>query len=357
MREVKIRASREYNVYINSGGDNIGPILERHKVKRIFIITDENVFDLHKSFIDKLGNRTIGIKVIKPGEESKSVDLILDIYKELIKCNADRKTAIAAIGGGVVGDVSGFAASTFMRGLNVIHIPTTLLAQCDSSIGGKTGFNFMNIKNIIGTFYQPLLVYIDVHFLKTLSDREYISGLAEVIKYGFACDKNLFHYVEENKLGIKEREMDKLFHIVNQCVKIKGELIEKDEYDHGLRQVLNFGHTIGHGIESINKFRLSHGEAVAVGMNLEAYMAFRMGYISEIEYKRLANIIKYFGLPTAVEGINIDELLQFMSKDKKKISDGIKFSLPETIGSAIILKEIKQNIIKESILEAIRRQL
>lgn len=231
MKEIKINTSKSYNVIVTSGNQNLLFQFDMHKTNCCFIITDKNLYNLHKRYFEILKEKTIGMYIIEPGEESKNYQVILNIYEEMIKCNVNKKTTVVALGGGVVGDIAGFVASTFMRGLNIVQIPTTLIAQCDSSIGGKNGFNFKNIKNIIGCIHQPSFVYADVNFLKTLNEREYINGLAEVIKYGFICDKDFFNYLESNKKGILEREVDKLIHIIFECAKIKGKIVEEDEFD------------------------------------------------------------------------------------------------------------------------------
>lgn len=304
MKEIKVKASKDCSIYITSGSSSLVPLLETHKVKKCFIVTDENVYELYKNYIDLLSDRILGIKIIKPGEASKNINVISEIYSELVKCGADKKTTIISLGGGVVGDISGFAASTYMRGMNLVHIPTTLMSQCDSSIGGKNGFNFKDIKNLIGSFYPPVFVYTDANFIKSLNMKEYKNGMSEIIKYGFACDEGLFHYIEENRKGILEREVDRILHLVYECARIKGRIVEKDEYDTGERHILNFGHTIGHAIESAADFEISHGEAVAAGMNAAARIAVKIGYINEESYKRLLNILAYFKLPIEVKGIS-----------------------------------------------------
>lgn len=355
MREVRVKASRDYSVYISSGGEGFSFLLDTNKIKKIFVVTDEKVKGAQEKFLKVIEDRCLGISVIKPGEDSKSLETVTSIYDKLISCNADRKTAVVAFGGGVVGDIAGFAASTYMRGLPLVQVPTTLMAQCDSSIGGKNGVNFGGIKNIIGQFYQPVFVYSDVNFLKTLDRRDFLSGMAEIIKYGFVCDSNLFHFLEENKTGIKEREMDRLLHIVNETSKIKALIVEEDELDTGMRQVLNFGHTIGHGIEAMAGFKILHGEAVSLGMVAESLIALENQLISEREYERLVRLLEYFELPIAMSGVDVEQLIHLISHDKKKTSNNLKFALPDKLGHAIITSEIKQNMIRESIDGIIRR--
>ncbi|SKA83591.1 3-dehydroquinate synthase [Caloramator quimbayensis] len=350
MKEIKIKASKEYDVIITSGWHNLLFQLENHKLKNFYIITDENVYNIHKTYFDLLTDKASGIFIIKAGEDYKNYDTISMIYEDMIKKKVNRKTAVIAIGGGVVGDLAGFAASTFMRGLRFVQIPTTLISQCDSSIGGKNGYNFNYIKNLIGNIYQPDLVYIDVNFLKTLSLREYINGMAEVIKYGFVCNKDFFNYLNDNKKGIMEREADKLLHIVYECVKIKGRVVEEDELDTDKRHILNFGHTIGHGIESASDFNILHGEAVSIGMAAESFIALKLGLIDTKSYDKLISLLKFFNLPVKFD-LKIENILEYIKKDKKKISNDNKLVLPDGIGHAIITSEIKESFIHETLKE------
>lgn len=354
MKEIRIGASKEYSVYVASGTDSISFLMDKHKVKRVFILTDERVYNLYGSKFKTLAYEIIGIKVIKPGEDSKSIDVVMDIYKELVNCGADRKTVIAAVGGGVVGDIAGFAASTFMRGMELIQIPTTLMAQCDSSIGGKNGFNFMNLKNAIGTFYQPVFVFSNVNFIKTLDESEYKSGLAEVIKYGFIKDENLFNYIENNREAILQRENDKLIHLVHECARIKGEIVEKDEFDTGLRHLLNFGHTIGHGVEGASNFNISHGAAVAAGMIMESQIAVNMGKLDEKSMDRLIGVLKFFNLYDIKSGLDKKKIFELVEKDKKKTGGNIKMPLPIGVGNAIITSEVTLEHIKGVVNKNIR---
>lgn len=349
MKEIKISSSKDYSVYITSGGTYFYSYLENNKIKYIYIVTDENVYGHHKEFINSLKDKTLGVKVLKPGEGSKNINTVIDIYNELSILDINKKTAIVSIGGGVAGDICGFIASTYMRGIGLVHVPTSLMSQCDSSIGGKTGFNFSGIKNLIGTFYQPNFVYIDVNFLKTLSEFEFRNGLAEVIKYGYVCNENLFRYLEQNKKGIKEREIDKLLHIISECIVIKGKIVEKDELDTGERHILNFGHTIGHGVESACNFKIAHGEAVSIGMNFESSIGLKMGLTDYSCHNRLVSLLRYFELPLDINGLDIDinKVIEFLNKDKKKTSGLVKFVLPHKLGNAIITTDVKKSIITE----------
>lgn len=353
MKDIRIKSSKEYNAYIALNMDPLLFLLESHKIKKIFFITDENVLKLYEKVINMFKDKLICTWVIKPGEESKNIKTVIDIYGELLKCEADRKTAILTLGGGVVGDIGGFVASTFMRGMKLVHIPTSLMAQCDSSIGGKNGFNIEGVKNVVGTFYQPTFVFSNINFLKTLNETEFKSGMAEVIKYGMIYDNQLFKYIEENKNSIIKREPDRLMHIIHECIRIKGDIVKNDEYDTGYRNILNFGHTIGHGIESASHFDISHGEAVAVGMIIESYISEKLGYLDSASRERLYNLLDYFGLSQFPRGIKRKSVIEFIKNDKKKLENKMKLSLPTKIGSAIIASEITIEYINSAISDLI----
>lgn len=357
MKEIKLNITKPHSVVITSTASKLNFWLEQKKLNRLFIITDENVDSIYKDYFNLVQHKVIGKYVIKSGEESKNIDTIMDIYQHILKLNIDRKSTIVSFGGGVVGDIAGFIASTFKRGTNLLHVPTTVVAQTDSSIGGKNGFNFGGVKNIIGTFYQPDLVYIDINILKTLDYKYFKEGIAEVIKYGFSMDKNLFEFIENNKRSIKEREIDKLLHIITECVKLKASIVEEDELDLGKRHILNFGHTIGHAIESISDFRVRHGEAVAIGMVYESYIALKNKYIMQQELERLIKILRYFELPIDFEIDNYTTFKENIVKDKKNVDNCIKIVLPQSIGHAIITSDIKLETIIQYIQEFNRRVL
>ncbi|SEF68531.1 3-dehydroquinate synthase [Caloramator fervidus] len=349
MKEIKVNSKKSYSVFITNDVNLLRGLIDTYKLHSLFILTDENVYNLYGKFLDKLFPNILGLKVIKPGEKNKNINTIMDIYDSLIEKNADKKTTLVAFGGGVVGDIAGFIASTYMRGIKLIHVPTTLMAQCDSSIGGKNGFDYKGYKNIIGSFYQPEFVFSNINFLKTLDDRQYLNGLAEIIKYAIVCDINLLNYINQNKKALSERESDKLFHIVYQCSKIKAKIIEEDEFDLNKRQILNFGHTVGHAIESYFNFEILHGEAVAIGMITEAYMAMKLKYIDEKHFNKIVELISYFNLPTKIKVDDIELLFSIMHKDKKKTGEKLKFVLPYDLGHAIITTDLKENFIFDAL--------
>lgn len=353
MKEIKIKASSLHSAFITSGGSNLLSLLDRYKIKNVFIISDDKVSELYQSSLDAIKDRTAGVFRFENGEKSKTLKTVSDIYSEMLKCNITRRTAVIAFGGGVTGDIAGFAAATYLRGLRLIMIPTTLIAQCDSSIGGKNGVNLSGIKNIVGSFYQPAFIYTDVNYIKSLSEKDYKNGISEVIKYCFTLDESLFSYMEGNRKGILEREADKLLHVVHECVRNKAQIVEKDEYDRGLRNILNFGHTIGHALESSSGFDISHGEAVAIGMNIEAYMGVKMGALDIAAYKRLLKIIKAYNLPVMGEGFSFDweKAVYYIYRDKKRGAADIRFALPDYKTGGVQLLELKESFVKETILE------
>ena len=247
---------------------------EKNTYDSVLIISDSNVYNTQgDNFVKNLKSKIIYEYIVTPGEDAKSLDIYEKIIEYCVKINLSRKSVIIALGGGVVGDLAGFIASTYMRGIDVIQVPTTLLAQVDSSIGGKTGINIGNFKNIIGSFYQPKFTYINVDALKTLPEDEFKSGMSEVIKYSLIYDYDFLDYLINNSKDILNKDTEKLYYIVKKCANIKAEVVGKDEREGGLRKILNFGHTFGHGVEKLCK--ISHGNAVSIGMNMAFKLSLR----------------------------------------------------------------------------------
>ncbi|MGL4911770.1 MAG: 3-dehydroquinate synthase [Romboutsia sp.] len=321
---------------------------------KVLIITDENLY-IHQ--VDKL-TKSINSKylyeyVVKPGEESKTLSIYEEIMNYCSKINLTRKSVIIALGGGVVGDLAGFVASTYMRGIDVIQVPTSLLAQVDSSIGGKTGINLDNIKNIIGSFYQPKFTYINTTALKTLNQEEFISGMAEVIKYAVIYDYKLLDYLIENSEAILNRDENILYNVVKKCSSIKVEVVGKDEKEGGLRKILNFGHTFGHGVEKLCK--ISHGYAVSIGMNMAFKLALKENLISKDYYDKFIMVSNYYNLPLNFEipsnkNFLAKDILEIMKSDKKNSFGKMNLILPVELGKV----ELIDNIEEDKILEIIR---
>ena len=323
MREVKVRlAGNSYNIYVGAGLliQTARRLKENGLAGKLVIITNPRVKRLYGTAL-KRNLAEEGFKAailsVPDGEEYKSLEVAARLYNDLTDLYAERATPILALGGGVIGDLAGFVAATYMRGVPLVHVPTTLLAQVDSSIGGKVAVNHGQLKNKIGAFYQPRLVISDISTLKTLPAGEFINGLAEVIKYGVIRDKDFFAFLEENLDRIKSLNEDVLEEVVYRSSKIKAEVVEKDEKDLGLRNILNYGHTIGHAIESVSDFKLEHGKAVALGMLAAARISNRLGQLDKNEVVRLKDLLRRAGLPIKVPALDINQIVQAIKHDKK----------------------------------------
>jgi len=352
---------RSYDIVLGTGVlKKIGNSLKSFGLSpKIAIVSNPTVFSLHGKLVvnavRKAGFDAITIS-IPDGEEYKNLLWLQHIYNELLMHKLDRSSALIALGGGVIGDITGFAASTYMRGISYIQVPTTLLAQVDSSIGGKTGVNHELGKNMIGTFWQPRLVWIDVETLRTLPEREWVAGLAEIIKYGVIYDEDLFRMLEEKKDKILSLDRNVLTHIIKRSCEIKADVVSKDERESGVRSILNFGHTIGHAIETATDYkRYLHGEAVALGMCLEAELSQKLKFIDKKAVLRIRKLADSFGLPSVLPAdIDIDHILSSMQLDKKAVAGALKFILPERIGRVRIHKGITEKVIKRLLKSSIK---
>lgn len=306
--------------------------------KKLLVVTDSNVEKLYAREVNDIllgAGYDSAVYSFKAGEENKNMDTILGICGACIKHEMDRKSMIIALGGGVAGDMAGFAASIFMRGIDFVQIPTTLLSQSDSSVGGKTGIDFMESKNILGAFHQPKLVYINVSTLKTLPQKQFVSGMGEVIKHGIIKDKDFFEYLENNGNKVKELHSGTLIEMDRINCRIKAQVVEQDEKETGLRAILNFGHTIGHAVESAYNFKMTHGECVGLGMISASYIAHKRGMLDSSALERIETILRLYGFKTRVILPEADKVMDFMQKDKKKIEGSLKFVLPSEIGAVI----------------------
>ena len=300
--------------------------------------------------------------IVPVGENSKTIEVYEEIMRFCIRINLSRKSVIVALGGGVVGDLAGFIASTYMRGIDVIQVPTSLLAQVDSSVGGKCGINLGNLKNIIGSFYQPKLTYINVNALKTLPKEEFVGGMAEVIKYSIIYDYDFLDFLIDNSDKILNKDNETLLYMVKKCIEIKADIVSKDEKEGGLRKILNFGHTFGHGVEKLCK--ISHGEAVSIGMYMAFKLSLEKGYIDESYYNKFIQVCEKFNLPLKFDIPTYDEneitedykekinkeILEIMKSDKKNSFGKINLIVPVGIGVVEIIDNIDEyeilNIIK-----------
>lgn len=354
-------AERSYPIYISGGIlGSIGDTLAKHNLRgKAMIITNPTLNGLYgEATLKSINDAGFAseIFVIPDGEIYKNLDTVSGIYDRLISQNYTRQTILIALGGGVVGDITGFAAATYMRGVRFIQIPTSLVAMTDSSVGGKTGVNHQQGKNIIGAFYQPSFVFIDTNLLKTLPEREYIAGLAEVIKYGVIYDGEFFDYLGENVIRIMSLNNEAVKKIVCDSCRIKARVVEEDERESGLRAILNFGHTIGHALETMTSYeRYKHGEAIALGMLAASFIACERGMISLEEYSKIEDVIGRFGLPTRLPAdIQIDKTIEQLSKDKKVMDNKVRFVLPIKIGETKIVDDVEKEIIFKSLERLIK---
>ncbi len=318
------------------------------------IITNPVIKQLHgktlNASLKKAGFSTKFFEV-PDGEESKSADQAFDLIEKIAGYNVKRKIFIVAFGGGVIGDLAGYVAAAYRRGIPYVQIPTTLLAQIDSAIGGKVAIDLPTGKNLVGAFYQPRLVFSDVSLLATLDKRQICNGLAEVIKYGAICDRNFFDYIYQHVQQILDLDPKVLKEIVANCSRIKAKVVMNDEREvKGVRTILNFGHTVGHAIEGANKYKdYQHGESVALGMRIAADISVRMGLISPNSVERLNDLITAVGLPERIKYVSLNDILKFMEHDKKFSGKKNKFVLLTGLGSVKVIEGVEKEYIEAAI--------
>ena len=342
---------RSYKIIVKSGALKSFPsYLEPHdNIKNFVLITHGSIMKLYgsnlKNNLESLGYDIVEI-VLPDGDDSKDLEIYNKIITKMIESNCDKTSVVIALGGGVVGDISGFVASSFMRGINYYQVPTTLLAMVDSSIGGKTGLNFSRKKNIIGSIYQPVSVIVDPDLLDTLPFNEKVSGLGEIIKYGAINDRNFVNKLHE---WVKDIESFPYIEAIERCCQIKAEIVTKDEKETDLRRVLNFGHTIGHALESYFGFQnLRHGEAVSFGMICSTYISFKKGFIDTGEYNLLIETINQLPLPK-LSKVDPDKIMHYINFDKKNENGKLNFVLLDGLGKAKISQEVTSSEILESL--------
>lgn len=345
--------NNSYPICIGQGIlDDLGRLLPKEELsKKCAVITNPKINKLYGSRVKKslksAGFRVISLKT-PDRETSKSLKETKKLYAKLLDNQLDRYSCIIALGGGVVGDLTGFVAATYLRGVSLIQVPTTMLAQVDSAIGGKVAIDLPQGKNLVGAFHQPKLVLSDVETLKTLSEKDIRSGLAEVIKYGIISDKEFFKYLEENIKKIKQQDLEILTEIVTKCSKIKAKVVEEDEKELGIRAILNLGHTLGHTLETITNYnKYSHGEAIAIGMVYAAKLSIKLGKLNINEFERIETLIRSIGLPIKIkEDLEVDKFVKIMQLDKKVRAGKIRFILPTKIGEVTITDNVPMNILK-----------
>lgn len=353
MKKIRVKLGQNgYFIYI--GADlltHTGHLLKELGFNgKAVIITDPTVKNLYgislRQSLTGNGFKTALLEVPE-GEEYKSLDTAGRLYHELTEFGAERLTPILALGGGVIGDVAGFVAATYMRGVPLVQLPTTLLAQVDSSIGGKVAVNHHQLKNEIGAFYQPRIVITDITTLQTLPPAELTSGLSEVIKYAIIKDKDFFTYLEEHLESIRALDEKTLEYIVAVSARIKAEIVEKDEKDLGLRNILNFGHTLGHAIESVSDFKISHGQAVAMGIMVAAGIASEIGVLENTCVIRIRKLLRRAGLMTKMPKLDLNRVLESATHDKKVTGGKMKFVLPRSIGEVFITDEVNTKVVEK----------
>lgn len=325
--------------------------------RKFCIVTDTHVASLYlelvKSALEEVASDLFSF-VFEAGEKSKNLDTVQELYVTLIKNGMDRKGILIALGGGVVGDLTGFGAATYLRGIDFIQVPTTLLAQVDSSVGGKTGVDFQQYKNMVGAFHQPRLVYMNMNTLKSLPGAEFACGMGEVLKTGLICDPSLFRRVCGHAEALKARnDVALLSSCIRRCCEIKAGVVERDPKEKGERALLNLGHTVGHAVEKLKNFQLLHGQCVGIGLIAAAFLSMKRGLLTEGEYDEICKGCRAFDLPAQVEGLSCEEILSATKKDKKMENGQIKFILMDGIGKSFIDKTVTDAELRTAIGEIV----
>ena len=351
---------RSYDIIIESGLAKKLPMLLKKKRwgEKYAIISDETISKLYGRNLQKVLQKA-GIRselfTFPDGDTNKNIKSTVKILDEMLDKKFDRNDAIIALGGGVPGDLAGFVAAIFMRGIPYIHVPTSLLAMVDSSIGGKTGVNLSAGKNLAGSIYQPKIVIIDPDYLKKLPESELLCGMSETLKYGIILSPTLFEYIEKNPDNLLKRTPQFLNKIITQSCKLKATVIEKDEYESGLRMILNYGHTIGHALEKLTSYKMNHGQAIAIGMKLVNSMCVKKNLQPESEKKRINNLINILNLAQCkeekvVHPKNADKLWEIMKSDKKALHGIIRFIIVPTIGTTEIYDKFTKKDLSHALL-------
>lgn len=344
-----------YDICMNTSFANLAEELRKIgcEGRRICIVADSTVAEL---YLDEVGKaaKTVGSQVctyvFPAGEEQKTLATVQGIYETLIPAGFDRRDFLLALGGGVTGDLTGFAAATYLRGIRFIQVPTTLLAQIDSSVGGKTGVDFDQYKNMVGAFHQPSLVYVNIAALNTLPEEQFASGMGELLKYGISLDADFYEWTLDHMAEIGERDAETLSYMVAKCCSLKKYIVEKDPTEKGERALLNFGHTAGHAIEKLKNFELTHGACVTLGIVAAAYISWQRGYLDEDEFYEIRDMNVGFNLPITVDGIRAEDVLAATKNDKKMDAGKIRFILLKKMGKAFIAEDVTD----QEILEAVK---
>ncbi|MDO4307753.1 MAG: 3-dehydroquinate synthase [Eubacteriales bacterium] len=356
---VKREGEFSYPIYFEEDFSALAGAMEAEGLagRKLCIVTDTHVAPFYLAAVAnalKEVSEDICSFVFDAGEQSKNLNTVQDLYVTLIENGMDRKGLLVALGGGVVGDLTGFGAATYLRGIEFIQVPTTLLAQVDSSVGGKTGVDFQQYKNMVGAFHQPRLVYMNINTLKTLPDAEFACGMGEVLKTGLICDGAFFRSVCAHSETLKGRkDVSVLSSSIRRCCEIKAGVVERDPKEQGERALLNLGHTVGHAVEKLKNFQLLHGQCVGIGLVAAAFLSMKRGLLTEEEYREICDGCRMFELPDHVEGLTPEEILNATKKDKKMEHGQIKFILMDGIGKSFIDKTITDEELKTAISEIV----
>ena len=353
---VKTPTKKDYDIVITDGFEALTNEIDRlgYKGRRAMIVSDTTVAPLYlEALKDTLNTSDINCDdyILTAGEESKTKQNSDAILTHIAEFGYKRSDIVIALGGGVIGDIAGYVASQYHRGLAFIQVPTTLLAMSDSSVGGKNGVDYNNIKNVFGTFYFPALVYMNIRTLTTLDERQFYNGFAEAMKNGIIKDEKFYVWMIDSMYEICDRDIDTLEDLVFHSVTVKKIVVEKDPWEEGERALLNFGHTLGHAIESTKMGELLHGECVALGMVAAAHISLKKEMISLEEYLELRDMLVPFNLPITVENIDIDEIIKRVSRDKKQDNAGLKFILLKKIGKAVIDRTVTEDEMRAALKE------
>ena len=349
MTETKLLVKREgdfhYPICFEENFSNLAQAIREEGLmdRKICIVTDSNVGPLYESAVEEALRKVssdISVFTFEAGEKNKNLDTVSSLYQELIQNGLDRKSLLVALGGGVVGDLTGFGAATYLRGIDFIQIPTTLLAQVDSSVGGKTGVDFQQYKNMVGAFHQPRLVYMNLSTLTTLPAEQFACGMGEILKTGLICDGEFFRFVCREQESIKALDMKLIAAMVRRCCEIKAGVVERDPKEQGERALLNLGHTVGHAVEKLKNFTLLHGQCVGAGLVAAEYLSMKRGLLNEQEYQEICRGCADYDLPIHVDGLIPRDVLAATKKDKKMEQGHIKFILMDGIGKSFIDKTV-----------------
>lgn len=349
MTETKLLVKREgdfhYPICFEENFSNLAQAMRAEGLvdRKICIVTDSNVGPLYESAVEEVLRKVssdISVFTFEAGEKNKNLDTVSSLYQTLIQNGLDRKSILVALGGGVVGDLTGFGAATYLRGIDFIQIPTTLLAQVDSSVGGKTGVDFQQYKNMVGAFHQPKLVYMNLSTLTTLPAEQFACGMGEILKTGLICDGEFFRFVCREQESIKALDMKLIAAMVRRCCEIKAGVVERDPKEQGERALLNLGHTVGHAVEKLKNFTLLHGQCVGAGLVAAAYLSMKRGLLNEQEYQEICRGCADYDLPIHVDGLIPQDVLATTKKDKKMEQGHIKFILMDGIGKSFIDKTV-----------------